>query len=114
MTEEGVEYTVEIAPGTSAVGDGFIEAVVTKFGVWDTISWNRQKATVGANYEPHSALVVKFPVEGVEDGQSINPGQMAELLVYAMRAALPSCKVFIEAASEDFGYQEGEEGGNSW
>lgn len=111
--EEKAEYAVEIAPKV-AVGDGFIEAKVVKFGVWDTISWNRQKTTVGANYEPYSKLVVRFPIKDTARGQPITPEQVAVLLEQAMRAVLPSCKVFVTEAAMDFGYQEEEEGGNSW
>ena len=113
MTEEKAEYTVEVAPETSAVGDGFIEAAVTKFGVWNSISWNRQGTKVGVNYEPYNELVVRFPVKDVARGQPITPEQVAVLLEQAMRVVLPSCKVFVTEAATDFGYQEGESG-NEW
>lgn len=112
MTEPKIEYAVEVAP-KAAVGDGFIEAKVVKFGVWNAVDWNRQKTRVGANYEPHDVLIVRFPVKDVARGQPVTPEQVAVLLEQAMRTVLPSCKVFVEAAVDNFGYQE-EEGGNSW
>ena len=103
MTNEN-EAEVTIADLPSAVSDGHVSLVLTRINSWVDLSVNYCKLQTGPTMVPHGALVVDLPVTGVEEGKHISPEQLAELLMASLQTVLPSCKVWVESVTDNFGY----------
>ena len=109
MAEIKPEHELTMRAGSSsACEDGAVLIEVTKLAPWFTMSWNRQGLTHGITARPYGFLMVKVPVEGVLPDSPLTVGQLAELLTQTMEVVLPTCKVFIEAVEDDFGFDSKE------
>lgn len=103
MNETKQELVMVVAT-PSAVGDGYVDFTVDRTSAWIDPASNYSKARVGFNLLPVTNLTLRIPVEGAKVGQPITPEDMAVILQTALAMNLPACKMFIGAASGDFGY----------
>ena len=107
MAELNEEHALTIGR-SSACEEGAVLIEVTKFAPWFEVTWNREKLTTGITARPYGFLMAKIPVEGASAENPLTLEQLAELLAHLMESVLPTCKVFIEAVEDDFGFDSEE------
>ena len=102
MTDESTVITIADLP--SAVSDGHVSLVLTRINSWADLSVNYNKLQTGPTMAPHGALIVDLPIEGIKEGEHLSPEQLAELLMASLQTVLPSCRVWVEEVTNNFGY----------
>ena len=92
--------TVEIK--STAIGDEIVYFQVSKIACWPEVSANRHKLNTGVTVEPVGSLIVEMPLEDVAPETNLNTNELAQLLQETLKLVLPTCKVFVQEAEDDF------------
>lgn len=92
--------TIEIK--SASVRDGEVLFTINKLGGWADVSANRHKLNTGVSLEPVGSLVVSLPVEEIKEGDILTIEQVAQLLQDTLKLTIPTCRVFVEQANDDF------------
>lgn len=75
---------------------------IVKLGGWTDVLANRHKLSTGISLEPIDNLMVVMPIKDLEGSTELTIDQAAQLLQDTLKLTLPTCRVFVEQANDDF------------
>lgn len=97
-----------LIPGKNAVEDGAVTLMVAKLHSWITPSKSYNQAQTGVSFHPAGTLLLRVPVEGIEEGSVLTPLQLGGILQAVMSSIVPACGAFVTAVSSNYGVVEDE------
>jgi len=87
---------------STAVGDEVVYFKVSKMASWADVSANRHKLSTGVTVEPVGSLIVEMPLVDATPETNLSTNELAQLLQETLKLVLPTCRVFVQKAEDDF------------
>lgn len=92
-------------PGSSAVHNGYVDVMIAKMHAWMNPSRSYSNAQTGVSVHPAGRMILRIPVEDVEEGTVLSPLQLGVILQTVMSTIIPACGAFVTAQESNYGVE---------